>query len=88
MHVIENRFPTVAEANAAQQPPLCESYWWFEGLNFNRPVIACVNIGGHKREGAYTSVRFFSDGHNPVAGYREGQLAGPMKFTGPINFPA
>ncbi len=89
MQTIEGRFPTIAEAQAAQKAPLCESYWWFEGWDFNRPVIACVNIGAHVREGAYVHVTFFADNFNPVSGYREAQMKGvPMKFTGPILFPS
>lgn len=86
MTTITNRFPTLEEARP--KLPLHETYWWFEGWNFNRPIIACCHTGAHIREGVYVAVSFYDEFHSPQ--HREAdmlRLGIPMKFTGPIEFP-
>lgn len=84
-----DRYPTVAEVAASYAPPLAESYWWVTGWGFNRPVMACIGVGAHVREGAYVWIEV---GDNcPIGGYKVSDLerAGVrMSFVGPIPFPA
>lgn len=83
-----DRYPTVAEVLASYAPPLCESYWWATGWEFNRPVVARIGVGGHIREGSYVWVEV---GDNcPIGGYKVSDLERvgvKMSFIGPILFP-
>ena len=78
-----NRLPTVEEATAATQRPLCESYWWFRGWNFNRPLIATIHVGVHYQTGPFV---WMAVGPNcPQLGYRESDMQGlSFEMIGPI----
>ena len=78
-----NRLPTVEEALAANQSPLCESYWWFRGWNFNRPLIASIHVGGHVKNGPFVWMAVGSD--CPNFGFREADMQGiSFEMVGPI----
>lgn len=85
MHLI-NRLPTVDEAAQSVTPPLYESYWWFTGWNFNRPVIATIYIGANIKTGHFVHMQV---GDNcPVAGYRKEDMDGlQFELLGPIELP-
>jgi hypothetical protein len=94
---IENRLPSLDEVRAAIQPPLTESYWWFEGWNFNRPVIAEVGVGvKHSKidlkneNGPYVWCRFFEEGFDRYMDAGESaelvKMGTKLKFTGPILY--
>jgi len=40
-----NCLPSVEDLLSVNTPPLSESYFWFDGWNFNRPVMARISIG-------------------------------------------
>jgi hypothetical protein len=84
--VLRDRLPTVAEAIAAVESPLYESYWWFDGLNFNRPVICSVGISVHVKHSARVHVRFFDE--TPIDGFDTEHFAGrSFRMWGPIKLP-
>ncbi len=81
-----HRIPTVTEAVAAITPPLCESYWWLTGWNFNRPVIARIGVGGHITKGPFVIV--WVGDNCPAHGFREEDLRhANFILRGPIELP-
>jgi hypothetical protein len=84
--VLRDRLPTVSEAVGAMEAPLHESYWWFDGLNFNRPVIAEVFVSAHITEGPKVRVKFREE--TPVGGFTAEHFAGrSFRMWGPIPLP-
>jgi hypothetical protein len=84
--VLRDRIPTVSEASASVERPLCESYWWFDGLNFNRPVVCSVSVSCHVKQGA--SVRVYFAEETPVSGFDAAHFAGrSFRMWGPIKLP-
>ncbi len=77
-----DRLPTVGEMRVHGQ----ETYWWFEGLNFNRPVICRINITCHVTEGDRLLFSFFDNGIPAIQGDHF-PLDKPVRFVGPIPPP-
>lgn len=86
MTTLTNRIPTVEEAIAAVESPLYESYWWFTGLNFNRPVVCSVSVSVHITKG--DKVRVYFQDETPVSGFTESHFKDrTFKMIGPIKLP-
>lgn len=85
--VLRDRLPTVREAAESVERPLCESYWWFDGLNFNRPVMCSVSISCHVKHGA--SVRVYFADETPASGFDAAHFSGrSFRMWGPVKLPA
>jgi hypothetical protein len=85
--VLRDRLPTVQEAAESVEGPLCESYWWFAGLNFNRPVMCSVSISCHVKHGSSVRVHFAEE--TPVGGFGAAHFAGrSFRMWGPVQRPA
>lgn len=83
------RIPTVEELQPTIKPPLHESYWWFKGWHFNRPVIARLNIAGGIKGGVVSHwVRVEVGDLCPVGGYAASDFEGiKVELIGPIELP-
>ena len=79
------RWPTAEEIKASVKPPLCESYWWLTGMNYNRPVIISL-WNGATRSGPVPRVRFpgmTEDGIRTNQTHTGGfVLVGPIAYDG------
>ncbi len=84
--VLRDRLPAVAEAAESVEAPLCESYWWFDGLNFNRPVMCSVGISCHVKHGP--SVRVYFAEETPASGFDAAHFADrSFRMWGPVKLP-
>ena len=82
-------FPTVEQITPTIKKPLSESYWWFSGLNFNRPIIARIGIGTKFYNQKVENFVIIWVGDNCIAkGYTKEDI-GEKNFTliGPIELP-
>lgn len=87
LHRLVRGIPSVEDAVAAQKETgLPESYWWVKGWNFNRPLIARVNVSAHVLLGA--RVRVTMGDNCPEHGYLASEIEGcGLEFSGPILMP-